>query len=109
MVAKASRLASLVPAGITAKAFTRFHGGLHANLVAVGFGERVTISQAQRLGHRREFDEQRISGHHATPPPDTARRSQLLAAAVNSTVVAGENLTVGSTVWLPAESVAPGR
>ena len=33
----------------------------------------------------------------------------LLAAAVNSTVVADENLTVGSTVWLPAESVAPGR
>jgi hypothetical protein len=33
----------------------------------------------------------------------------LLAAAVNSAVVAGENPTVGSTVWLPAESVAPGR
>jgi hypothetical protein len=34
---------------------------------------------------------------------------QLLTAGVNSTVVAGENLTVGSTVWLPAESLAPGR
>src|SRR5437868_868957 len=34
---------------------------------------------------------------------------RLLAAAINSTVVAGENPTVGSTVWLPAESVAPGR
>jgi hypothetical protein len=34
---------------------------------------------------------------------------RVLAAAVNSTVVAGENLTVGSTVWLPAESMAPGR
>ena len=34
---------------------------------------------------------------------------QVLAAVVNTTVVAGENLTVGSTVWLPAESVAPGR
>jgi hypothetical protein len=33
----------------------------------------------------------------------------LLAAGVNSTFVAVENLTVGSTVWLPAESVAPGR
>jgi hypothetical protein len=33
----------------------------------------------------------------------------VLAAAVKLTVVAGENLTVGSTVWLPAESVAPGR
>ena len=33
----------------------------------------------------------------------------LLAAGVNSTVVADENLTVGSTVWLPAESLAPGR
>ncbi len=36
-------------------------------------------------------------------------RDGLLAAAINSTVVAGENPTVGSTVWLPAESVAPGR
>jgi hypothetical protein len=33
----------------------------------------------------------------------------LLAAVVNTTVVADENLTVGSTVWLPAESIAPGR
>ena len=33
----------------------------------------------------------------------------VLAAGVNSTLVAGENLTVGSTVWLPAESLAPGR
>jgi len=33
----------------------------------------------------------------------------LLAAAVKLTVVAGENLTVGSTVWLPAEGMAPGR
>jgi hypothetical protein len=33
----------------------------------------------------------------------------VLAAAVKLTLVAGENLTVGSTVWLPAESVAPGR
>jgi hypothetical protein len=38
-----------------------------------------------------------------------SRRDRLLAAAVILTVVAGENLTVGSTVWLPAESVAPGR
>jgi hypothetical protein len=36
-------------------------------------------------------------------------RPLVLAAAINSTVVAGENPTVGSTVWLPAESVAPGR
>lgn len=35
--------------------------------------------------------------------------NHLLAAEINSTFVAGENLTVGSTVWLPAESVAPGR
>ena len=34
---------------------------------------------------------------------------ELLAAAINSTFVAGENLTVGGTVWLSAESVAPGR
>jgi hypothetical protein len=33
----------------------------------------------------------------------------VLAAAVKLTVVAGENLTVGSTVWLPAEGMAPGR
>ena len=37
------------------------------------------------------------------------RPQRMLAAAINSTVVAGENLTVGSTVWLPAESLAPGR
>ena len=43
------------------------------------------------------------SGHESLPP------SHLLAAAINSTVVAGENPTVDSTVWLPAESVAPGR
>src|SRR5262249_41720128 len=41
--------------------------------------------------------------HHRNP------RILMLAAGVNSTVVAGENLTVGSTVWLPAESLAPGR
>jgi hypothetical protein len=34
---------------------------------------------------------------------------EVLAAVVNTTVVADENLTVGSTVWLPAESIAPGR
>jgi hypothetical protein len=34
---------------------------------------------------------------------------RVLAAVVNTTVVASENLTVGSTVWLPAESMAPGR
>jgi hypothetical protein len=34
---------------------------------------------------------------------------RLLAAGVNSTLVAGENLTVGSAVWLPAEGLAPGR
>jgi hypothetical protein len=34
---------------------------------------------------------------------------RMLTAGVNSTVVAGENLTVGSTVWLPAERLAPGR
>jgi hypothetical protein len=33
----------------------------------------------------------------------------VLAAVVNTTVVADENLTVGSTVWLLAESLAPGR
>jgi hypothetical protein len=43
-----------------------------------------------------------------TPARYEAPRA-VLAAAVNSTIVAGENLTVGSTVWLPAESVAPGR
>jgi hypothetical protein len=48
--------------------------------------------------------------------PNTSRNTsvgagayRLLAAVVNTTVVADENLTVGSTVWLPAESIAPGR
>jgi predicted P-loop ATPase len=34
---------------------------------------------------------------------------RVLAAGVNSTLMAGENLTVGSSVWLPAEGLAPGR
>jgi len=34
---------------------------------------------------------------------------QALAAVVKVTVVAVENLTVGSAMWLPAASVAPGR
>jgi hypothetical protein len=33
----------------------------------------------------------------------------VLATGVNSTIVTGENLTVGSTGWLPAASLAPGR
>jgi hypothetical protein len=40
---------------------------------------------------------------------ETRAALKVLAAAVNSTLMAGENLTVGSTVWLPAESLAPGR
>lgn len=35
--------------------------------------------------------------------------SGLLAAVLNLTDMAGENLTVGSGSWLPAASVAPGR
>ena len=35
--------------------------------------------------------------------------ARVLAPVVNLTVVAGENLTVGSTTWLPAASVALGR
>jgi hypothetical protein len=41
--------------------------------------------------------------------PRTDKNPALFAAVVNTTVVAGEDLTVGSTVWLPAERVAPGR
>ena len=44
-----------------------------------------------------------------TPDVSPQQQTRVLAAAINSTVVAGENPTVGSTVWLPAESVAPGR
>jgi hypothetical protein len=42
---------------------------------------------------------------------DATKRAVLwmLAAGVNSTLMAGENLTVGSTAWLPAESLPPGR
>jgi hypothetical protein len=36
-------------------------------------------------------------------------KDMVLAPVVNLTVVAGENLTVGSGSWLPAASVAPGR
>ena len=41
--------------------------------------------------------------------PRTSTGGNLLAAVVNTTVVADENLTVGSAVWLPAERLAPGR
>jgi hypothetical protein len=41
--------------------------------------------------------------------PGLRSGAELLAALVNTTVVAVEYLRVGSTVWLPAESVAPGR
>jgi hypothetical protein len=40
---------------------------------------------------------------------DARDREYMLAAAVKLTVVAGENLTVGSTGTLPAASMAPGR
>jgi hypothetical protein len=57
-----------------------------------------------------------IAAAPVTSPEQKRRRwfqiivtSFVLTAGVNLTVVAGENLTVGSTVWLPAESVAPGR
>src|SRR4051794_19500652 len=47
--------------------------------------------------------------HSAPGEFHTNLSPRVLAAAINSTVVAGENPTVGSTVWLPAESIAPGR
>ena len=47
------------------------------------------------------------SRRRASHPLD--RSGVLLAAVVNWTLVAGENLTVGSTVWLPAASLALGR
>lgn len=59
----------------------RVHGSVHSHLV---------------------FSNKIIAASFAAP-------AQVLAAVVKLTVVAGENLTVGSTVWLPAESVAPGR
>jgi len=49
----------------------------------------------------RQLQQRSDAGHHPTHP--------MLAAAVKLTVVADENLTVGSTVRLPAESLAPGR
>jgi hypothetical protein len=50
------------------------------------------------------------TGHHAGRRLETSLVNELvLAAVVNLTVVAGENLTVGSTTKLPAASVAPGR
>jgi hypothetical protein len=53
-----------------------------------------------------------VIGHEAgavLPALERIQLIRLLAAVVNTTVVADENLTVGSTVRLPAESVAPGR
>lgn len=45
----------------------------------------------------------------ANTRPQWCESEGVLAAVVNTTVVADENLTVGSTVWLPAASIDPGR
>ena len=59
---------------------------------------------------RNDADDLKESVEHGLILASRERRCQhLLAAGVNSTVMAGENLTVGSTVWLPAEGLAPGR
>ena len=50
-----------------------------------------------------------LAAYLVFPPFETRIQCSLLAAVVNTTVVTVENLTVGSTVWLPAESTAPGR
>ena len=60
------------------------------------------VAILQREPERRSFID-------AIEAADVRLMSVLLAAAVNSTVVAGENPTVGSSVWLPAASIALGR
>jgi len=50
-----------------------------------------------------------FAAEHPLKTANPSNGREVLAAAVILTLVAGENLTVGSTVWLPAESMAPGR
>ena len=47
--------------------------------------------------------------HDVSHWPEMDRAARMFAAAVKLTVVAGEKLTVGSRVWPPAASMAPGR
>ena len=58
---------------------------------------------------RSDIDVERLPSWARSNHLPSPARSRVLAAVVKLTVVAGENLTVGSTIWLPAESVAPGR
>jgi hypothetical protein len=51
----------------------------------------------------------RLFGSRISGPSRGEEKGNVLAAVVKLTVMAGENLTVGSTIWLPAESIAPGR
>ena len=69
--------------------------------------EQAVLFECQRSPHDRGGRNVRTPLFVATTFTEIYER--VLAAAINSTVVAGENPTVGSTVWLPAESVAPGR
>jgi hypothetical protein len=74
----------------------RSNGYMSNFLIAEGWMTRLYLpSLYRRIGHKKLAD-----------PP---RCGPMLAAAVNSTVVADEDLTVGSPVSLPAESIAPGR
>ena len=67
----------------------------------------VRIAHRDRFQQRRQFGDGESRGF--ADQRVTSWAAQVLAAVVNLTVVAGENLTVGSTTWLPAASVAPGR
>jgi hypothetical protein len=71
--------------------------------------DKRIIASGQRANARRDPRSEMPFRPSAAMAAFTRRARALLAAGVNSTVVAGENPTVGSTVWLPAESVAPGR
>ena len=80
------------------------------------FSESVAMSASRsffimllRSREPRVWSDEPFRNDHVKHPELRASRARLLAAAVILTVVAGENLTVGSTVWLPAESMAPGR
>jgi hypothetical protein len=75
--------------------------------VGGGAGGRSTDDRAQKRAAARRTVQ--LGPDRVATAPLSCQPAQLLAAAVNSAVVAGENPTVGGTVWLPAESVAPGR
>ena len=83
-------------------AYARVRGLSGRRACAILSVARSTLGYQSRLVTR---DAPALAAMHRL----AAQYPPLLAAAVNWTVVAGENLTVGGPLWLPAGDLAPGR